>query len=228
MIKVIRFIPTFLSHLWLMVVTHFPGRTGHILRRRYWKTRLRYLGENVLIETGVDFQNPGFIHIEENCWIDKGVEMLAGMDDSDREKVVIRNLNFKGDPGVIYIGKNVHIGIGCIISGISGGVHISDDCCLSAHCKIYAFSHHYRSSKDPRKKAHFGTRGPQDRQCLIVGAICIGENTGVALNSVVLPGTSIPKDCFVSINSVVKPGQYSPNSIMSGNPATKVDDRFDQ
>lgn len=212
--------------IWLMMISHFPGEVGYILRYKFWKKRLRYLGKNVRIDTGVYFQNPEYIHIDDNCWIDKNVRILAGLDTSSREKVIIRNREYKGEPGVVFIGKNIHIGLNCIISGISAGVYISDNCGFSADCKIYAFSHHYRSKKDPAKNVHFGPMVPHNQQCIVEGAIFIGFNVGFALNVVILPGVSIPQDCFVAINSVVHPGRYHNNSIISGNPAKEIDKRF--
>jgi acetyltransferase-like isoleucine patch superfamily enzyme len=215
------------NDVWLGFITHLPGEIGFVLRRRYWRTRLRHLGNHVKLDTGIYFQNPEFIYIDDNCWIDKNVVIMAGMDYSSREKIVLNNKAFKGEPGVVYVGKNIHIGPSCIISGISAGVYISDDCGFSAHCKIYAFSHHYRSRKSPKDTtAHFGPMAPHERQCLIIGPVQVGANTGVALNSVILPGASIPENCFVAINSVVSSGKFTANSIISGNPAKKVDARF--
>ncbi len=213
--------------VWQMIVADFPGTAGFSLRYNFWKKRLRNLGVNVKIDTGVYFQNPDYISIDDNCWIDKNTVVLAGPDNSSREKILKKNDGFKGDPGVVRIGKNVHIGIGCVISGISAGVDISDDCCLSAHCKVYAFSHHYRSVKDnTRNDIHFGSMGSHGRQCLVEGPVSLGENTGVALNSVILPGANIGKNCFVAINSVVHAGNHENNSVLAGDPAAKVDSRF--
>lgn len=213
--------------IWLMTITHLPGDIGLVLRNRHWKKRLKHLGQNVRIDTGVYFQNPGFISIGDNCWLDKGVMILAGLDISSREKIVLKNRDYNGEPGVVYIGRNIHIGPGGIISGISAGVYVSDDCGFSANCKIFAFSHHYRSRKHPdNSEVHFGPMVPHGRQCLIEGPIFLGENTGVALNTVILPGVSIPGNCFIAINSVVNPGRFKSNSIISGNPAKKIDSRF--
>lgn len=209
-----------------MAVAHLPGRTGYAVRHRYWRRRLRHLGKGTLIDTGVHFQNPGFIHIGDNAWIDKGVVLLAGTDASQREKVLLRNPAYAGEPGVVHIGDNVHVGIGCIVSGIDAGVHIANDCCLAARVQVYAFTHHYRSKADPSKAVHFGTMGAPERQCLIVGPVLIGENTGVATNAVILAGTFIPRNCFVGAGSIVKPGQYAENSVLSGDPARRVRDRF--
>ena len=213
--------------IWQMLISYLPGRIGFILRYNFWKKRLKQLGENVIIDTGVYFQNPNYIVIQDNCWIDKNVIILAGLDNSNREKIKIENKDFNEGNGVVYIGKNVHIGPGCIISGISAGVYISDDCGFSANCKVYAFSHHYRSKKNPSDiKNHFGPMVSEERQCLIEGPIYMGTNTGVALNSVILPGVSIPENCFVAINSVVNKKRYRKNSIIEGNPAKRNGDRF--
>ncbi len=210
-----------------MVISYLPGQVGFLLRYRFWKGKLKYVGKNVIIDTGVYFQNPDYIAIDDNCWIDKNVIILAGLDSSKREKFVRKNGEFKGEPGVVYIGKNVHIGPGCIISGISAGVYISEDSTFSANCKIYAFSHHYRSKRDSQNtNISFGSMVSHDRQCLIEGAIFMGSNIGVALNSVILPGVSIPDNCFVTINSVVYSNGFTSNSVISGNPAKKVGERF--
>lgn len=213
---------------WQMVISQLPGPAGFALRYRFWRKRLRYLGEGVLIGTGVYFQNPRFISIDDNCWIDNNVIILAGLDDKEREKAVLTNGCFGGEPGVVQIGKNVHIGPGTIISGISAGVHISDDCCLSTGCRVYAFTHHYRSWRNPSDATvHFGSMAALERQCILEGPVFIGANTGVALGGTILPGVAIPENCFVAINSVVVRGEYKKNSIIKGDPAKYVGPRFD-
>jgi acetyltransferase-like isoleucine patch superfamily enzyme len=215
------------ADVYVMLITFLPGSVGFYLRFRYWRDRLRFIGEKVRIDTGVYFQNPDFIEISENCWIDKNVHILAGLDRSNREKIILANAEYKGPPGVVHIGKNVHLGVGCILSGISAGIFISDDCCLSAGCKLYAFSHHYLSPKDPSNQdVHFGSMASPNRQVIMEGAIVIGTNTGLALNCVVLPGTAISQNSFVSIGSVVHHGYYDKNSLIKGHPAEKIANRF--
>jgi len=210
-----------------MLISHYPGELGIFLRYRYMKRRLKYLGEKVIIDTGVCFQNPELISIGDNCWIDKNVIILAGMDQSNREKVLTKNTHYPGAPGEVFIGKNVHIGPFCILSGISAGIYISDECGLSAHSKIYSFSHHYRSKKEPANRSfHFGPMVGHDRQCLVEGPIYLEKNTGVALNSVILPGVFIGHDSFVTINSVVYKRNFGSNAIISGSPAKKIGERF--
>lgn len=211
----------------MAITSYYPGDTGFLLRYWYWKKKLKFLGKNVKIDTGVYFQNPQFISIGDNCWIDKNVMILAGPDQSAREKFVLKNKNFKGQPGEVFIGKNVHVGPHSIISGISAGVYIADECGFSANCKVYSLSHHYRSKKDPENMTfHFGPRVSHDRQCLVEGPVNLGFNSGVALNSIIFPGVSIGDNCFVAVNSVVHKGTFSNNSMISGNPAKKTGDRF--
>ncbi len=216
-----------LQALWPMVVSNLPGPIGYDLRYRYWKPRLKHLGVGVILEPGVFFQEPTRISIGDHSWIDRGVIVLAGVDASAREKIELKNEAFRGEPGAVHIGSYVHIAPHCIISGISGGVFISDYCTLSANSKVYALTHHYRSGRDPRKpNVHFGSMGPDEEQCLLQGPVQIGRNTGVALNSVILPGVSLPEDCFVSINSVVSRHPFRKNTIIGGNPARSGEPRY--
>lgn len=217
----------FPANLFQMLVINLPGDLGYALRFVYWKKKLRYMGSNVRIDTGVYFQNPEYIELEAGCWIDRNVTILAGVDNSKREKIAKRNNTYPGAPGVVHVGKSVHVGPDCILSGISAGIYISDFCGLSAGCKLYAFSHHFRSKLNPSDPTfHFGPLIADEKQCIIEGPIFLGCNTGVALNAVILPGVSVPDNCFVAINSVVYPGCYQNNSVLSGNPAKEVSARF--
>lgn len=223
-----REILRFPLNLYLQVITYLPGEFGFILRSRYWRKRLKSLGKTTRIDVGVYFQNPEYISIGDNSWIDRGVVILAGVDNSNREKIKLDNTDYTQENGVVKIGDKVHIAVGCIISGISAGVYISNECNIAARCCVYAFSHHYKSRKFPKNKSFvFGPMVGHDRQCLIEGPIFIGENTGIALNSTILPGVSILSSSFVAINSVVKSGRYAENSLISGNPAIVVGTRFD-
>jgi len=223
----IKIISSFPILIWEYFITYLPGNIGFILRRKFWAKRLKKMGNNVKIDVGVYFQNPEYIIINNNCWIDRNVIILAGIDNSDREKIILKNRNFKEEAGTVYIGENVHIGPFSILSGISAGIHISDDCGISSGCKLYSFSHHYKSKKQPSEKnIHFGPMVSDDRQCLIEGAITLSRNTGLALNTIVLPGVHIPEDCFISINSVVHRRKFLANSLIAGNPAIKISERF--
>lgn len=225
--EIIKLLIEFPGDIWLMFITYLPGQSGFTLRYIFWRKRLKYLGKNSRIDTGVYFQNPNYIYIDDNTWIDKNVIILAGLDNSKREKAIFLNKDYKGEPGVVYIGKNVHVAPNCILSGISAGIYISDNCGFSANCSVYSFSHHYNSKKDPTKHTIASPMVSHDLQVMLEGPIYIGPNTWIALNSILLPGVSIAEDCFISINSIIYPGsKFTNNSIISGAPAKQIGKRF--
>jgi len=226
MIRKLKILLHFPVDLLRMFVSYVPGPIGNALRYWFWKGRLKYLGKNVIIDVGVYFQNPKFIAIDDNSWIDRGVIVLAGPDKSNRSRRIIDNPRFSLEKGNVFIGKHVHIAPYSIISGIAG-VYISDDCGISSGVKIYSFSHHYRSNDFPSdRKYRFSPLIEHDQQYLIEGPIFLDRNVGAALNAIVLPGVSIGKDSFVSINSVVSTS-FEENSLIAGSPAQRIRARYE-
>jgi len=214
-----------IHHLLLFPIFYIPGPIGSALRYRYYKRRLKYLGKGVIIDVGVYIQNPQYVSIGDNTWIDKYVILLAGPPTGERETVHKQNLNYRLGTGELYIGKNCHISPFCIISGM-GGVIIGDDVCFSSGCKVYSFSHHYRSFKDPSNSSFaFGSMVEPERQAMLLGPVVFEDNTGMALNCVVLPGVTVGKNSFVMVNSVVTK-DVPPNSLVGGNPARVIGNRF--
>jgi acetyltransferase-like isoleucine patch superfamily enzyme len=223
--RVFKAAAEFLFDVQLLLVTYFPGKIGIVMRRSHWKKRCMYIGPGAVIDIGVHFQNPRYISIGANTWIDKGVIILAGPDESDRARRVIRNEHYVHEGGTVFIGENVHIAPYCVISGI-GGVHIADNCNIASGAKMYSFSHHYRSDDDSGDRSFcFGPNVPANKQYLIEGPIFLAENVGVAVNVVVLPGVAIGRDSFVAIGSVVR-SSFGQNSFIAGNPAVRERARF--
>lgn len=215
-----------LHDLILLPIFYLPGPLGFKLRYRYYKKRLKYLGKNVQIDIGVYIQNPEYVSIGDNTWIDKYVILLAGPPRGNRETRIKENKNFKLDKGNLFIGQNVHIAPFCIISGM-GGIYIGNDVGFSSSCKVYSFTHHYRSFvNSSNQMITFGPQVPQERQSMILGPIVVEDNVGIALNCVVLPGVTIHKNSFIMMKSVVS-RDILENSIASGNPARIIKNRFE-
>lgn len=211
--------------LWLLLVTHLPGPLGRGMRVRYWRRRLRHLGSGVRIDTDVYFQGPEWISIGDRVWIDKGVMLLAGPDRSARGRRVLGSGSSDVERGALHVGDRVHLGPYCVISAI-GGVRIGDGCTLSSGVRLYSFSHHFRSDEAPSdRRFHFGSMSDPTWQYMIEGPVVLGSNVGVALDAVLLPGVTIGECSFVTIGSVVN-RDFGVNSLIAGNPASRVGPRF--
>jgi NDP-sugar pyrophosphorylase family protein len=53
------------------------------------------------------------------------------------------------------------------------------------------------------------------------GRIRVGDNTFIGENAIVLPGTTIGRDCIIGAGAVVR-GKVADNSLVVGNPGTVV------
>lgn len=215
-----------LNDIYLGLIQNMPGILGFRLRYSYWKVRFKSLGKNVRIDGGVYFQGGKSISIGDNCWIDRGVTILAGRDETTRARKY-NAVRSQCQDGEVIIGNNVHIGPYSIISGIECGIYIGNDCGFSSGVKAYSFSHHFRFDKDRENRScSFGPMVESERQSLICGPITLEANVGVALNAVILPGVWVGRDSFVGIGSVVMTGEYEENSILVGTPAKRIGGRF--
>lgn len=205
-------------YLWIeFFIRNLPGVIGRKIRYYYYKRRLAKCGKNVIIETGVYFQNPKDISIGDNVWIDKNVIFIAGK---------LKHINHNNTSGIddikdisklgkIVIGSNVHIGINTIIQG-HGGVVILNNFTCSAHCKIYTLSNDVKNSLN-------GTFGETNKY--VMSQIFIEDNVWLGLNVSVLKGV-IHKNSFIKPNSVVV-SSIDENSIAEGFPARVVKARFE-
>ncbi len=204
-----------------LVITYMPGEAGYNLRRKFWRKRLKFLGKNVRIDPGAYFENPEYISLDDNAWVDRGVMILAGPETQGRPSVQFPNPNYEGEPGYVTVGKSVHLGPYSLILG-AGGVQIGDLVGFAAGVRIYSITNTAGSDADPSNTNYLVTpRGDPKWQHMYVGPITIGENTGLAANAVVLPGVHIPRRSAVLLNTLVK-DSFPENSIIAGQPFGKV------
>ena len=68
------------------IIFQLNGEIGYKLRRTYWGKRLKYLGRDVFIEPNVIFNNPQWITISDNCWIDRNAIITGGAKTEDSRK----------------------------------------------------------------------------------------------------------------------------------------------
>lgn len=214
------------GEIWAALVGALPGPLGYRLRLMYWRKRVSSMGSSVKIERFVQIKGAEYISIGDNAWIDQGVVILAGPDRSERHGDRKDNPAFQGRPGTLHIGSQTHIAPYVVISAI-GGVHIGKGCGIAAGCRVYSFSHHYRSEVDPTDHNFFFTPlVGESQQFMIDSPVVIEDNVGVAVNSVILPGVTIGGDSFVAAGAVVGKS-FEENSLVVGNPATRLRDRFE-
>jgi acetyltransferase-like isoleucine patch superfamily enzyme len=222
--KFFRLIPKIIHELanvfLLTPILYIPGSIGNRLRALYYRPRLKYMGRNVLLDVGVQIQNPKYISIGDNTWIDKYVILLAGMPWPGRVTYYKQNRDYPGQEGELRIGKNCHIAPYSLISG-HGGVWLGDNLTVASGCRVYSFSHHYRNladRDDPRRDYVFTSRAPEADQAMISGPVVMQDNTALGLNSVILPGVTIGAGSWVGSMSLVTK-DVEAGLVVVGNPA---------
>ena len=174
---------------------------------------LKDCGDNLVVESGVYFDNPSNISLGSNVWIDRNCILIAGISLNEN----IRKIKPTFNEGEMHIGNNAHLGIRTVIQA-HGGVKIGDFFTSGTDSKLYTMSNDVKLSKNgthyPDKKSLFYDLHP----------IKIENNVWVGMQAIILGGT-IGSDVFISNNSVCL-GDYQSNSILEGSPAIKIKDRF--
>ena len=198
----------------LLAVFHMPGPTGQKLRQRYWKRRLRHLGRNVRIDPGVQIQNPGFVTLEDDAWLDRNVIILAGPPGANRRTFVKENPDFEHERGEVVVGRAVHVAPNCVLSGI-GGLSIGACSGIAAGSAVYSFSHHYRDLRDPTDATQycFSPRARADQQAMLLGPVVLGPYVAVGLGAVILPGSTLGEGSWVASGAVVS-GRFEAQSLI--------------
>lgn len=211
-IKAIKIIMHFPVDVWQMFITYLPGPVGVVLRRLYWKRRFKYMGRKVIIGVGTYFQNPEYMSLDDEVWIDSNVVILAGPPREGRIIFEKNNPDFTLKRGEVYIGKRVHITQNCILSGM-GGLYIGQNSGVAANSAIYSFSQHYRNLKnrEDNYQYSFTPMARFDQQSMVLGAVYIGDYCAVGVNSTILPGTSLKRGCWVASGSIIS-GSYPEQS----------------
>jgi acetyltransferase-like isoleucine patch superfamily enzyme len=209
------------------VVRNWPGPAGDSLRWRYYRRRLKYLGNNVHISPGVRIIGHKYLSIGDYTDINFDCVIIAGpVAPSEAEFHRVDNGAFQGAEGEVLIGKGVHIAPSVYILG-HGGVQIGDCSGLAGGTRVLSLTNHYASFLDRyRRDMYFSSRAGREHACYIIGPVVLGRNVGVASNCVILPGAHLSDESFLAIASVARQGVIAPNMIAGGNPAVPIKERF--
>lgn len=159
------------------------GGFGFFLRSAYWKTRLKALGQNTLIDRGVEIWGAGNIEIGSWCHVDTQVRLAAGEEGF-------------GQHGGIVIGNYTHVGPRCHIAG-RGQVLIGDLVSLQAGVHIYSASNSIMDPAEPGKLLSFSHTAPLDLQHTVEGPVVIEDYSSVGYSSIILPGVTLGTGCVV-------------------------------
>jgi acetyltransferase-like isoleucine patch superfamily enzyme len=214
-----------LSRVFESFIRNIDGGAGRRLRRWYYSKRLGRCGSNVVIETGVFFQNPRSIFIGDNVWIDKYVLLISGPFVPGKRKYARKdNSNYTGAAGDLVVGNGVHLAPFSLVQA-HGGVQIGNNVTIASGAKVYSLSHHHRniSDKSDTKRYSFSTMAPDEDQFLILSPVVIQNNCAVGLNAVVLPGTTIRSGSWLGVLSYVTPGDTEMNAVYQSVRAHKKD-----
>ena len=178
-------------------------------KKRFWypliNLQKRFLfgayGKDVYIEPEVVINRPRFVHLGDHVRIKRNTSInLHPQDKKSRE-------------GILFVGNDVIISEGCIISGCNKVV-IEENVGISPYVMIV----------DNSRKPGDVIR-PSKEQKLEIGSVHIGADSWIAYNACILPNVTIGKHCIIGALSIVN-SDIPSYSVAVGAPA-RVVKRFD-
>jgi acetyltransferase-like isoleucine patch superfamily enzyme len=177
------------------------GSVGFFLRACYWKARLRRLGQDTLIDRGVDIWGPGRVEIGSCVHLDTYARLIAGEAG-------------QGQHGRIVIGDYTHIGPRTNIAG-RGGVTIGDCVSVQGLVHIYSATTTALHPQHPGQLVSLSHMPPPDMQNIAEGPVTIGDYASVGFASLILPKTTIGLGAIVHPYSQVS-GHFEPFANVVG------------
>ena len=178
--------------LFEMCIRYIPGGFGYVIRSIYYKTLLKKIGKNVLIDVGVFLNGTKNISIGDYVWIDTNVRIEAML-------------------GEVRIGKRVHIAPNVIVAAREP-VIIGDYVGIGAGAKIYA-----NSERPFGGKRMSGPMIPEEYKAFYSKKIVIEKDSCVGTGAILLPGAYIGQGAVVGANTVIKK-KIEPYDIVVGLP----------
>ena len=223
----LRFIIHLPADLAKMCVVYMPGQSGILLRRRYYRTRLRRCGNDFTVMPGVHISGLSSIEVGDNVMIRENAIIQTGpprLDDQEQRSIRRLPVNPECERGVVIIGSNSRIAFGVLILGY-GGVRLGEKCGVGPGSIILSESFHHQG-KDPAVVYKYSQGASPKEQSVVQGAIVFKNGAGIASNVLLLPGCTLGKNAWVGPNSTVRIGGSIPDHIIAkGNPAIPISKR---
>lgn len=187
---------------------------GARVRQDYYKTKLKHMGENVTIGTGVRIVGAEYISLGNNVRISDGCTLIArgegGITLADNVRLEERvYLDTERPDGYINVDAHVYIGTGTTLFGHCG-LEIGDHCLLAQNITLTPYSHIF---DDPA--ANIITQGGHSRK------VTIGRDSYIGMNVCILYSADIGEGSVVGSGAVVV-NPLAPYSVAVGNPAKAI------
>lgn len=180
------------------VVMHMDTPATSEIRHQYYRVRLRHMGANVRIGTGVKFVHPENISLNDNVSIGDNCILIASSEKGIvlGEATRLKNgvyLDTEMPEGYIVTGKHVYIGTRCCLHGHLG-LEIGDDCLLAQNITITPASHTFEkpdktiySQPCTMRKIRIGNDCYLGMHvCVVCSAERIGDGSVIGAGSVVV------------------------------------------
>jgi len=200
------------------VFMHDPSSYAASVRNTYWKKKLKHMGENVVIGTGVKIINPQYVSLGDNVLLSNDVTLIArgkgGITIGDRTRLCERVYldTESAETGYITIENDVYIGTGTTLFGHKG-LEIGDHVLMAQNITLTPFSHIFSDASQNIDR--------QDGHCT---KVTIADDVYVGMGTTILYTGNIGKGSVIGAGSVVvKP--IPPYSVAVGNPAKVIKER---
>lgn len=229
LLQLLRFMALLPVDLARMVLVYLPGQSGILLRRHYYRRRLRRCGEGFCVMPGVHLSGLDWIEVGDNVMIRENAIIRTGPPNrgaDERRSIRIVPGNRDCTPGIVVLSDNSRIAFGALILG-QGGVHVGRDCGIGPGAIVLSETFHYQGSNaDVVYKYSQGAA--DEEQSVIQGAVVLEDGSGIASHVMLLPGARLRRLAWATPGSIVPlGGQVAEGAIVRGNPAKTVFRRQD-
>lgn len=194
-----------------------PSPYAQKIRNDYYRSVLKYMGENVTIGIGVKIVNPQWISLGDNVKIGDqatliardGTEICLGSNTTVNDRVY---LDTECPGGYIHVEHDVYIGTGTTLFGHKG-LEIGDHVLMAQNITLTPYSHMFeKPDVDIIKQGGHSRKVTIGRDAYIGMGVCIMYSGDIGEGSVIGAGSV-----------VVKP--IPPYSVAVGNPAKVIRER---
>ncbi len=174
-----------------------PGAAGLVLRKKYFKSFLGKVGQNVVFGKSITIRHPHKIYIGNNVVIDDYAVLDAkGIDNKGiligNNVMIGRNTVISCKNGNITIGDNTNVAMNCFIQSAKD-VNIGKNVLISAYSYVIGGGDHRTDRTDI----------PIITQGQVVRGINIGDNCLLGAGVMIQDGVTIGRDSIIGTSAVV-------------------------